>query len=122
MDPDGNGPFRPGATDPLLGNETYGEEDQGFLEAVADTSTNEFTEHNEYIAQAWGIGPTLDPNILHSSPPTPPGVALGIIDPSMLEGSDLTTPGVALGIPTGPSVNAYIDSVSSGFQCSHEET
>ncbi|QYS95447.1 hypothetical protein H0G86_002739 [Trichoderma simmonsii] len=99
---DGNGAFKPGAANPpLLADETYGEEDQSFSGAVADTITNEFTEHNASIAQEWGVRPTLDPSILHSSPPTPPGVASGIIDPSMLEGSGLTTPGVALGSPFG---------------------
>lgn len=122
MDWDDNGAFRPGAVNPLLGHETCGEEDQSFPGAVADTITNEFTEHNAYIAQEWGVGPTLDPSILHSSPPTPPGVASGIIDPSMLEGSGLTTPGVALGIPTGPSVDADVASDSSGIQRSHDET
>ncbi|KAH0528973.1 hypothetical protein TsFJ059_003781 [Trichoderma semiorbis] len=82
MDWDDNGAFRPGAVNPLLGHETCGEEDQSFPGAVADIITNEFTEHNAYIAQEWGVGPTLDPSILHSSPPTPPGVASGIIDPS----------------------------------------
>ncbi|PNP51100.1 hypothetical protein THARTR1_08328 [Trichoderma harzianum] len=107
MDWDGNGPFKPGAANPpLMGHETYGEEDQGFPEAVADTAANQFTEHNAYEhgAQEWGDGATLNPRLLR------------------VQTSHLTPPGVALAIPTGPSVDAYVDSVPSGIQCSHEET
>lgn len=102
MDPDGNSPFKPGATDPLLGNETCGEEDHGFSEAVTNATTNQSTEYNAYMPQEWGVGSTLDP--------------------SMLPSSDLTPPEVALGIPTGPSVDAYVPSVFSGIQRSHDET
>ncbi|KAK4081213.1 uncharacterized protein Triagg1_2745 [Trichoderma aggressivum f. europaeum] len=102
MDRDGNGPFRLGAANPLLGDETYGEEGQGFPEAIADAFTNQSTGHDAYGAQEWGDGGTLNP--------------------SMLQGSDLTPPGVALGIPTGPSGDAYVDSVPSGIEGSHDET
>ncbi|KAL7907356.1 hypothetical protein GGI35DRAFT_87142 [Trichoderma velutinum] len=103
MNWDDNGPFRRGAANPILGDETYGvEEDLGSLEPVATTITDQLTIHNAYGAQEWGDGPTLDP--------------------SLLQNSDLTPPGVALGIPTGPSIGTYVDSVPSEIQCSHEET
>ncbi|KAL6803601.1 hypothetical protein J3E68DRAFT_178712 [Trichoderma sp. SZMC 28012] len=122
MDPDGNGPFRPGATDPLLGNETCGEEDHGFSEAVVNATTNQSTEYNAYMPQEWVVGSTLDPSMLQRLPLTSPEVALHTLDPSMLPSSDLTPPEVALGIPTDPSVDAYVPSVFSGIQRSHDET
>ncbi|KAK4062968.1 hypothetical protein Trihar35433_8763 [Trichoderma harzianum] len=122
MDREGNGPFRPGATDPLLGNKTYGEEEESFSEAVANATTNQSTEYNAYRPQEWVVGSTLDPNMLQRPLLTPPEVALHTLDPSMLQGLDLTPSRVALDIPTGPSVNAAVASVSSGIQCSHEET
>ncbi|KAF3071423.1 hypothetical protein CFAM422_006235 [Trichoderma lentiforme] len=122
MDWDRNDPFRPGATDPLLGNETYGKEEESFSEAVTNMTTNQSTEYNAYGSQEWAVGSTLNPSMLHSAPLTPLGIALHTLDPSMLQSSDLTPPGVALDIPTGPSVNADVASVSSGIQRSDEET
>ncbi|KAL7930761.1 hypothetical protein V8C35DRAFT_133654 [Trichoderma chlorosporum] len=81
MDP--SHPFKPGAPDPILSDETFDEMCQGYQVGIPDETMNQPIGVTTHVAQEWVERPTtIDPTLLQRTDHTPPEV-VGLNSPSV---------------------------------------